>query len=131
MPKFGPHSRARLATCDTRLQELCCRALLVGMDFSVLVGHRGEVAQNAAYDAGLSKVRWPNSKHNKVPSLAVDVAPYPIDWEQPFRFYHLAGVFRSIAFEMGLVVRWGGDWDGDWVLNDETFFDLGHFELPT
>jgi peptidoglycan L-alanyl-D-glutamate endopeptidase CwlK len=26
-------------------------------------------------------------------------------------------------------IRWGGDWDSDTEVNDQTFIDLPHFEL--
>ena len=52
-------------------------------------------------------MQYPNSKHNKLPSKAVDVAPYPIDWNDPDRFYHFAGYVRGIAEGMGIKIRWG------------------------
>ena len=72
---------------------------------------------------------YPNSKHNKLPSKAVDVAPYPIDWNDPDRFYHFAGYVRGIAEGMGIKIRWGGDWNGNFDLKDQNFYDLPHFEL--
>jgi len=41
----------------------------------------------------------------------------------------LAGVMLNAAQEMGIRVRWGGDWDGDGSTKDQTFHDLGHYEL--
>lgn len=96
MPNFSQTSRARLQTCHPDLLAVC-RELIKQYDFSVLEGHRGEKAQNAAYDAGNSRVRWPNSAHNKTPSLAVDIAPYPIDWNDMERFRELIYRFDAVA----------------------------------
>lgn len=70
-----------------------------------------------------------DSKHLALPSRAVDVAPYPINWGDKKRFYHFAGYVQGLAAQLGISLRWGGDWDGDNDLNDQTFFDLVHFEL--
>ena len=86
-------------------------------------------------EAGKRKTRptapgSPNySKHNQEPSLAVDVAPWPIDWNDSHRFYHFAGFVLGIAAALNIRLRWGGDWDSDFDLRDQTFFDLPHFEL--
>ncbi len=61
--------------------------------------------------------------------MAVDIAPYPIDWKDHKRFYYLAGIVKGVASQMGIKVRWGGDWDSDNDLNDQSFMDLGHFEI--
>ena len=132
MPKFSQASLAQLGTCDPRLQEVM--GAVIGLfDFTVLEGHRGEAAQNAAYDRGASKVRWPHGKHNSVPSKAVDIAPYPIDWSDKEaarqRFCYLAGFVMAVAIQRNCPIRWGGDWDGDQDTRDEHFRDLGHFEI--
>jgi len=67
--------------------------------------------------------------HNHHPSLAVDVAPYPIDWENTNRFFYLAGLVEGIAAMMGVKVRFGGDWDSDKDFSDQKFNDLVHFEI--
>jgi hypothetical protein len=64
-----------------------------------------------------------------MPSRAVDVAPYPIDWNDFKRFYHFAGIVRAVAHQRGVKIRWGGDWDSDFDFKDERFLDLPHFEL--
>lgn len=100
-------------------------------DCTVLEGHRNEADQNAAFESGKSKLKFPDGKHNGVPSLAVDVAPYPIDWNNTKRFYHFAGYVQGIAKMKGIKIRWGGDWDKDYDLDDQTFNDLVHFELTS
>jgi hypothetical protein len=98
-------------------------------DCTILEGHRGEDAQNEAHRAGRSTLRWPLSKHNKMPALAVDVAPYPIDWENMDRFRVFGGFVLGVATVMGIRLRWGGDWDRDWDYTDQRFHDLPHFEI--
>ena len=128
-PSFGLRSRRMLTTCHTELVVLAEEAIAVGMDFTVLEGHRSADRQEQLYHDGFSRVRYPDSKHNTLPSEAFDLAPYPIDWQDAERFYHLAGIVRTIAQEHELGVRWGGDWDGDFDLRDQSFMDLAHFEL--
>lgn len=129
MPSFSRKSRERLDTCDIRLQKIFNRVIEI-TDCTILVGHRGQVDQNLAYTEGRSKLKWPESKHNKSPSMAVDVAPYPIPegWDKR-NFDHFAGVVRAVAWMMDIPIRWGGDWNSDWNLMDQTFNDLVHFEL--
>ena len=128
MNKWSNTSKERLEQCDERLQALA-EAVLQIHDCSVLTGHRSENAQNQAYVEGYSTIQWPYSKHNKLPSLAIDLAPFPIDWENTKRFYYFAGIVMGVAKQMNLPIRWGGDWDMDNDLDDSNFLDLVHFEI--
>ena len=128
MPKFGKTSKQRLVSCEKELQSLF-NEVVKYFDCSVLVGYRGRNEQDTAYESGHSKVKWPNGKHNKRPSFAVDVAPYPIDWDDRERFIYFGGFVKGCAFRMGIPLRWGGDWDSDNQLSDNKFDDLVHFEL--
>jgi len=128
MPKIGQRSQERLDTCDPRLKLILEKAIEI-YDFTVLQGHRNEKEQTDYFERGLSKVEYPNSKHNKFPSMAVDIAPYPIDWNDTKRFYFLAGIILTIAHENGIAIRWGGDWNRDYNFDDQKFNDLPHFEI--
>ena len=128
MAKFGKTSRRRLATCDIELQKLFGE-VVKHFDCSILVGHRGKEDQDKAYAKGKSYVRWPKGKHNSNPSTAVDVAPYPVDWDDRERFIYFGGFVKGCAFRMDIPLRWGGDWDNDNQLSDNRFDDLVHFEL--
>jgi hypothetical protein len=112
-----------------RLQRLFLEVVKY-FDCTIECGHRGKEAQNAAFAAGKSKLKFPQSKHNVLPSLAVDVSPYPVNYKDVQRYYYFAGQVVQIAREMELAVRWGGDWDGDSFVNDQNFNDLVHFEIP-
>ena len=102
MPKFADKSLERLESCDTRLEKLMDRVIKC-FDFTVLYGYRDKKEQNKAFENGYSTKEYPHSKHNKYPSTAIDVAPYPIDWNDRERFTYLAGMIKGIAFEMGMV----------------------------
>lgn len=134
MAKLGRASEAALATCHPDLQRLfreVVARLPAPYDLTVLCGHRGEAAQEQAFREGKSTKHWPESLHNRLPSRAVDVAVYPIDWKDDVRFGWLAGFVFAVAVDLGLAgrVRWGGDWNRNARTADETFIDLPHFEL--
>jgi len=128
MAKFGVISKKRLETCDDRLQKICNDVIKL-YDFTVLEGHRDEREQNDLFAQGRSKVEWPNSKHNSNPSKAVDLAPWPIDWNNRERFFLLAGLMAATAESHGVKIRWGGAWKGLGNTKDQTFWDLPHFEI--
>ena len=128
MYSYSQKSLDTLATCHVPLQRIFKKVIEV-CDTTIITGHRDAQMQDEAYRTGHSKVQWPNSKHNSLPSLAVDAAPYPIDWNDRERFSLFAGLVMGIASEMGYLVRWGGDWDMDWRVRDNSFDDLVHFEL--
>ncbi len=140
MPKFGETSRSRLDTCHPDLQRICERVIEV-TDFSVLEGERTLELQQKYFKEGKSKLDGVNqkSKHQSKPSNAVDIAPYPIDFNEKekarARFYHLAGYMFMAAAQLGREgvitheLRWGGDWDSDKDFADQSFDDLPHFEL--
>lgn len=90
-----------------------------------------ESEQNKYFEQGKTKVQWPDSKHNKKPSWALDAAPTPIDWEDRERFYYFAGVVMAVAKLLKIEIRWGGDWDRDGNFKDQSFDDLVHFEMVT
>jgi hypothetical protein len=129
---FSIGSLGKLHGCDKRLQLIANRAIDV-VDFTVLCGQRSKEEQNELFRLGKSKVNWPNSLHNVTApdelAKAMDLAPWPIDWTDYKRFYYLGGVVKAIAHEMGIPIRWGGDWDSDNDFNDQDFNDLVHFEL--
>jgi peptidoglycan L-alanyl-D-glutamate endopeptidase CwlK len=128
MPNFGKKSQERLNTCDPRLVELF-EEVVEHFDCSVIQGYRDEAEQNKAFEDGFSKLKYPKGSHNKYPSLAVDIAPYPIDWKDRDRFHLFAGFVKGIASQMGLNIRWGGDWNSDTHTKDNNFDDLPHFEV--
>lgn len=135
MPSFSQTSTDRLETCHPDLVQLMLE-VVKHYDCIVLEGHRGKAAQNEAFRTGRSKLEFPKGNHNQKPSLAVDVAPYKkakphIDWDDTDSWRAFGGFVLGIASQMGLDIRWGGDWDSDWEFKDQSFVDLPHFELRT
>ena len=128
MPRFGKSSKKRLLTCDDRLQKVF-NEVIKHVDCSVLEGHREKDRQNKLYEEGKTKVKYPVGRHNRQPSSAVDVTPYPVDWEDRERQTLFAGFVIGVASQMGINLRWGGDWDQDFQVVDNRFDDFPHFEL--
>ena len=130
---FGAKSKARLATAHPVLALLFNRVIVrpdMPTDITITAGHRGKAEQDAAFASRNSKLRWPNSKHNKVPSLAVDAVPIfagkpTWDWTH---YHPLAAVIKDEWAKMqaeglteGFTLSWGGDWT--------SFKDGPHWEL--
>ena len=133
MPNFGPRSRLNLSQAHPDLQKVF-NEVIKHYDCAVICGHRNESDQNKAYDEGRSETRYPRSAHNKIPSLAVDVVPWfknkpHIRWKDKDKFYEFGGFVQGVAVSLGINIRWGGNWDMDDELKDQTLFDLPHFEL--
>lgn len=120
----------RLATCHKVIQEVVVEANKE-VNFSVLCGHRGEKEQNEAFNSvpKRSKLKYPKSRHNKMPSLAVDLLPLPTQWSDIRAFKRMAAVIQRIARVKGAHIIWGGDWNENGRSDDEKFFDGAHFEL--
>jgi len=149
MPKFGKSSTERLNTLDPRLKAIL-NEVIKYFDFSIIEGHRPVPRQYELYRQGRKlladgtyvktgktvtnidgyKVK---GKHNYTPSLAVDVAPYPIDFSNKGkareRFYFLMGMIKMEAEKQGVKIRFGLDWDGDNIYDDQSFDDLPHLEI--
>lgn len=133
MPEFGTRSSTNLLQTHSELQRLF-NEVVKYYDCSVICGHREEKDQDEAYAEGRSKLKFPDSKHNQSPSLAVDVVPYfktkpNIRWDDRDKFYEFGGFVQGVAKVLGINIRWGGNWDMDDELKDQTFFDLPHFEI--
>lgn len=125
MPKFGKLSRGRLATCHSDIQKVMNEAIK-HYDFTILYGHRTREEQFELYRQGRDLVGgvWTKtgntvtnldgksklSEHNYSPSRAIDIAPYPIDWNNITRFIEMAAVVKKCAKDLGITLTYGGDW---------------------
>jgi hypothetical protein len=133
MPSFGAESMKQLATLHPDLKGLLIIAIK-HVDFKIDCGHRGQEAQHQAFLSGASEKDWPNSKHNKFPSEAADLLLYypqgqHIRWNEKENQYLFMGFMKGLASAMGLKVRIGADWDGDFDIKDQRFHDLPHIEI--
>lgn len=143
MNRYSKKSQAELDTCHTDLQVLFT-TVLRDYDHSILNGRRTLEEQKENVKKDVSKTL--NSKHippeGSDKSEAVDVTPYipgrgkimPQVKSKSFikdlnQMYHFAGFVLKTALQLGIKVRWGGDWDKDYNIADQTFDDLFHWEL--
>ena len=119
MPSFSKQSRDKLQKLHPDLVKILAEAIKY-IDFTVLCTYRGREEQDKAYKEGKSKAKYGQSPHNCNPALAVDVAPYPIDWEDKKRFEELARMLQYCADREEIQITWGGNF---------SFVDMPHFEL--
>jgi hypothetical protein len=130
MPKFGKRSKEKLKGVDPRLVVVLERVCKY-FDITVIEGLRSQERQNELVDQGKSKTKF--GKH--VEGKAVDIAPYPIDWNARDDFHMLGGFVLGVASQMGVDIRWGGDWSSSSLkqeqrtTKDNGFDDLVHFEI--
>ena len=137
MYKFSKRSRDNLSTASENLQRLF-NEVIKEIDCTVICGHRSPEEQFELFKKGRenknfkwvvvdkSKVvtnidgRAKKSNHNYLPSRAVDVVPYPLDWNDLNAFKKLGEVVKRKAKELGIKISWGGDW--------QTLKDYPHYE---
>lgn len=130
MPRLGKRSRDRLKGVDPRL-VLVLEKVVKYFDITVIEGLRSQERQNELVKQGKSKTKF--GKH--VRGKAVDIAPYPIDWNARDDFHYLGGFVLGVAASMGVDLRWGGDWSSSSLkqeqrtTKDNGFDDLVHFEI--
>jgi hypothetical protein len=61
--------------------------------------------------------------------------PYPFkpEWWNSKEYFHIWAEWGSwvkgFAAAKGVPLRWGFDWDNDFDLKDQTFYDGPHFEM--
>lgn len=120
MPSFSTRSKKNLAGAHPLLQQLF-NEVIKDFDCTVLDSQRGKAAQEEAFRRGNSKARHGQSPHNYAPSLAVDVVPYPIDWDNIAAFRRLVNVVKRKAKALGIPISCGADW--------RSFKDYPHHEL--
>ena len=144
---FGKVSKDRLSTCHKDLQLIMNLAIEISnIDFGISEGHRSIERQKELYDQGRTTpgkiVTWidgetKKGKHNYSPSMAVDIYPWingKVQWDNEHLIY-LAGLIHGVAEilyakgEITHTIRWGGNFDMDGELLEETSVDRPHFEL--
>ena len=124
MPRFGKRSGEKMKGVDSRLINVM-NELIKLMDVTIIEGLRTKERQEELVAKGASKTKF--SKH--IEGKALDLSPYPIDWENRDGFYYMGGMIRGIAQQLGYDIRYGGDWDSDGQTKDNNFDDLVHIEI--
>lgn len=137
--QLGATSLKRLEGVHPNLVKVVKRAiLLTEQDFMVLEGVRTPARQKQLYAQGRTKpgpkVTWTlNSNHFVNPKTgyghAVDLVPWPVDWNDLDKFDAMAHAMFTAAKELGIGIRWGADWDRDGNFRERGETDSPHFEL--
>lgn len=136
---LGKRSLERLEGVHPHLVEVVKRAIeITTQDFMVLEGVRTPARQAELYAQGRTKpgkkVTWTKvSNHfkNKATGFghAVDLCPFPVDWNDIDKFDQIAHAMNKAADEVGVRIRWGANWDGDEKPREKGESDSPHFEL--
>ena len=127
--KLGQRSLDRLSGVNISLVAVLKKACeSMPFDITVLEGVRSYERQQELLKQGATKVSV--SRH--MSGNAIDIAPYPIDWNDTERFKIVAHHMFAAAKELGIVIRWGGNWSrqDETVKPTSSFVDMPHFELP-
>ena len=114
----------RLKDVDPRLVKLVTD-YAAHVDVVVICGHRGESEQNACYENGTSKAKFPYSAHNKLPSIGVDISPTfdggkTIPWRDLDKWVKFCEDFESYANRNGVRILGGHNFK---------FKDYPHWQL--
>jgi len=135
MPQFGARSEANLIGVHPDLVGVLRRAIL-RFDFTVLNDGGVRTLERQRELVAEKKSKTLNSKHLVQPDgygHAVDIAPYPVIWEDTDSFCALIGYVVGLAEMQGVALRAGIDWNRDWKLaaRDPTqrLNDYPHLEL--
>ena len=116
--KLGTRSLQNLSGVHPDLVAVVKRAIqITEQDFTVIEGIRNIDRQRQLYRTGASKTL--NSRH--LTGHAVDMVPWPVDWNDLERFEVMSEAMKQAAEELDIPIVWGGDW--------KSFYDAPHFEL--
>lgn len=116
--KLGTRSMQSLSGVHPDMVAVVKRAIeITGVDFTVIEGIRNINRQRELFKAGKSTTM--NSRH--ITGHAVDMVPWPVDWEDLERFEVMSEAMKAAAEELEIPIVWGGDW--------KSFYDAPHFEL--
>ena len=115
---LGTRSKQNLSGVHPDLVAVVKLAITITeQDFTVIEGIRNINRQRELVKAGKSTTM--NSRH--ITGHAVDMVPWPVDWNDLERFEVMAEAMKQAAGELDIPIVWGGDW--------KSFYDAPHFEL--
>ena len=131
--KLCKTSMARLQGVDETLVNVVKRAIEISeVDFTVLEGVRTLERQRELYAQGRTApgkiVTW-TMKSRHIEGKAVDLVPYPLDWNDLEKFNKIKDAMFQAARELDVNLRWGADWDGDGNYREKGEYDSPHFEI--
>ena len=115
---LGARSLGSLSGVHPDMVAVVKRAIeITGVDFTVIEGLRTVERQRTLLNDGKSTTM--NSRH--ITGHAVDMVPWPVDWNDLERFEVMSEAMKTAAEELEIPIVWGGDW--------KSFYDAPHFEL--
>lgn len=131
--KLGKTSLSRLQGVDETLVNVVKRAIEISeVDFTVMEGVRTLERQRELYAQGRTApgkiVTW-TMKSRHIEGKAVDLVPYPLDWNDLEKFNKIKDAMFQAARELDVNLRWGADWDGDGHYREKGEYDSPHFEI--
>lgn len=131
--KLGKTSLARLQGVDETLVNVVKRAIEISeVDFTVLEGVRTLERQRELYAQGRTApgkiVTW-TMKSRHIEGKAVDLVPYPLDWNDLEKFNKIKDAMFQAARELDVNLRWGADWNGNGEYREKGEYDSPHFEI--
>lgn len=133
MFKLSQKSLDKMKGVNPTLVAVVKRAIeLSAIDFSVLEGFRTHERQEQLYAQGRTApgniVTWTmKSKH--LDGKAVDLVPYPLDWNDMKKFDQISKAMFAAADELGVSIRWGADWNQNGKPREKGETDSPHFEI--
>jgi hypothetical protein len=74
---------------------------------------------------------FPKSKHNRMPSEAVDLMPYPLNYRNIAQVAFLAGHIRMTAIALGIKIKWDADPYNQNLISEKIkpYRRIHHYEL--
>lgn len=151
--RLGSRSIERLTGVHPDLVKVVRRAIeLTAQDFIVIEGVRTDKRQRELYGQGrtagelviagvdpalakpnMQKVTWTlktnHFKQSDGYGHAVDLVPYPVDWNNISKFDAIADAMAEAAKEIGVSIRHGADWDQDGKRREKGESDNPHWEI--
>ena len=114
-----------------RLVELAIKRTPIDFGIAYMGGYRTDEEQNHLFNSGYSQkdgyLKISKHQTGEAVDLIVFVGNEVVDDER--MLWQVAGVVISCASELGINIRWGGNWANDNDPRDNNFRDLFHFEL--
>lgn len=122
---FSQKSLEKLNSVDLKLKFLAEEVLKISpFDFGITEGFRDRATQNKYFQDGKSKCDGINTLSKHQLGQAIDIMVYDENgkrtWQEKY-YYQVAGVFKAVAKQMNINIRWGGDF--------KSIVDMPHFEL--
>lgn len=140
MYSWSKKSQKQYDTLHRDLQ-IFCDSVLRYHDCTILWGNRPKQIQNDLFSSGKSKLQYPDSKHNSLPSEAVDLIPYVpslggLTWDTEYSVYFcglVLGIADMLYYDQDMKnkIRAGINWSTqrDKNFKKTGFRDTYHFEL--